>query len=84
MNDAKNVSAGKPKITGAIHAAPLGTPLTVTPIEELDAAFKGLDIVRMPDLPTAQISKSTRLKPGEEIQFLSSRARKKILITLCS
>lgn len=42
MNDAKNVSAGKPKITGAIHVAPSGTPLPVTPIEELDAAFKGL------------------------------------------
>lgn len=42
MNDAKNVSAGKPKITGAIHAAPLGTPLPTTPTEELDPSFKGL------------------------------------------
>ena len=42
MNDAKNVSAGKPKITGAIHAAPLGAPLPTTPTEELDPSFKGL------------------------------------------
>ncbi len=42
MNDAKNVSAGKPKITGAIHVAPLGAPLPITPTEELDASFKDL------------------------------------------
>ena len=42
MNDAKNVSAGKPKITGAIHVAPLGAPLPTTPTEELDASFRGL------------------------------------------
>ena len=42
MNDAKNVSAGKPKITGAMHVAPLGAPLPTTPTEELDASFKDL------------------------------------------
>lgn len=42
MNDAKNVSAGKPKITGAIHVAPVGAPLPVDPIEELDPSFRGL------------------------------------------
>ena len=42
MNNASNVSAGKPKITGAIYAAPIGTTLPVTPTEELDEAFKGL------------------------------------------
>lgn len=41
-NNASNVSAGKPKITGAIHAAPLGTPLPVDATSELDPAFKGL------------------------------------------
>lgn len=42
MNNASNVSAGKPKITGAIYAAPLGTLLPETPTEELDEAFRGL------------------------------------------
>ena len=42
MNNASNVSAGKPKITGAIYAAPLGTLLPETPTEELDEAFRVL------------------------------------------
>lgn len=42
MNNASNVSAGKPKITGAIYAAPIGTILPESPMEELDEAFRGL------------------------------------------
>lgn len=42
MNNASNVSAGKPKITGAIYAAPIGTILPESPVEELDEAFRGL------------------------------------------
>lgn len=40
--NASNVSAGKPKITGAISVAPVGTTLPTSPTEELDAAFEGL------------------------------------------
>lgn len=43
--DAKNVSAAKPKITGAIHSAPLGTKLPTSVDETLDTAFKGLGYV---------------------------------------
>ena len=42
MNNASNVSAGKPKVTGAIHVAPKGAPLPTSPIEALDASFKDL------------------------------------------
>ena len=42
MNNATNVSAGKPKVGGAIFAAPVGTPLPTTTAEALDPAFKNL------------------------------------------
>lgn len=41
-NNASNVSAGKPKVGGAIFAAPVGTPLPTSTTDELDAAFKNL------------------------------------------
>ena len=41
-NTASNVSAGKPKITGAIFAAPVGTVLPTTTSEDLAEAFKCL------------------------------------------
>lgn len=40
--DSKNVSAGKPKITGAIYRAPLGTTLPTDAVTALDAAFKNM------------------------------------------
>lgn len=42
MNTASNVSAGKPKITGAIYAAPLGTTLPTDTTTALNEAFKPL------------------------------------------
>lgn len=44
-NTASNVSAGKPKSTGAIWVAPKGTDLPVSTGEELNAAFKCLGYV---------------------------------------
>lgn len=41
-NTASNVSAGKPLATGAIWAAPLGTPLPTSTTDALDEAFKCL------------------------------------------
>lgn len=45
MNDATNVSFGKPKATGAVFVAPAGTPLPSNATSSLNAAFKGLGYV---------------------------------------
>ena len=40
MNNANNVSVGKPKANGAIYRAPLGTTLPTDAVTELDEVFK--------------------------------------------
>lgn len=45
MNDADNVSFGKPKSDGAVYVAPYGTPLPTNAHMALNAAFKGLGYV---------------------------------------
>lgn len=42
MPDVKNVSTGKPKVKGAIFAAPIGTTLPTSALSPLDSAFKEL------------------------------------------
>ena len=44
-NNAQNVTAGKPNVSGAIYRAPLGTSLPTTATETLDAAFEGLGYI---------------------------------------
>lgn len=45
MNDADNVSFGKPKSSGAVWVAPIGTPLPTNAHVSLNAAFKGMGYV---------------------------------------
>jgi hypothetical protein len=45
MNDADNVSFGKPKSTGAVYVAPYGTTLPTKAHVNLNAAFKNLGYV---------------------------------------
>lgn len=45
MNDADNVSFGKPKATGAVFVAPAGTALPTDATSSLNVAFKGLGYV---------------------------------------
>lgn len=45
MNDASNVSFGKPKASGAVFVAPAGTTLPTNATASLDAAFEGLGYV---------------------------------------
>ncbi len=61
-NNASNVSAGKPKITGSIFAAPLGTTLPTDATSELDAAFKGLGYVSDAGVVNGTAIESTKIK----------------------
>lgn len=45
MNDAQNVSFGKPKATGSVHVAPAGTTLPTNATSDLDPAFLNLGYV---------------------------------------
>lgn len=45
MTTATNVSAGKPKVGGAIFTAPVGTPLPTSATEALNSAFQSLGYV---------------------------------------
>ena len=45
MNDTKNISAGKPKVSGAVFRAPLGTTLPTDSTTALNEAFVGLGFV---------------------------------------
>lgn len=45
MNDASNVSFGKPKATGAVFVAPAGTALPTNATDALAPAYKGLGYV---------------------------------------
>ena len=43
--DAKNVSAAKPKVGGAVWRAPLGTPLPTDAKSALNEAFESLGYI---------------------------------------
>ena len=45
MANAKNVTAAKPKVGGAVHRAPLGTPLPTDAKSALDKAFESLGYI---------------------------------------
>lgn len=61
-NNKANVSAGKPKIGGAIYRAPLGTTLPTTATEALNAAFKAMGYVSSDGLTNANNSTATNIK----------------------
>ncbi len=44
-NNAQHVTAGKPKVGGAIYRAPLGSTLPTTATETLDAAFENVGYI---------------------------------------
>ena len=62
MSDAKNVTAGKPKVSGSIFRAPLGTPLPTDALSELDEAFVQLGYVDENGLTNSNSMSVTNIK----------------------
>lgn len=62
MANVNNVSFGKPKISGAISVAPLGTTLPKDAVSALDAEFKSLGYVNEDGLSNANSPKTKTKK----------------------
>lgn len=60
--DALQVTAGKPKITGAVFRAPLGTNLPSTATETLNSAFKELGYVSDAGVVNSNSPSNTAIK----------------------
>ncbi|MBP3753593.1 MAG: phage tail protein [Lachnospiraceae bacterium] len=62
MNDATNVTTGKPKVSGAVHFAPLGTTLPTDATTALDPAFVDLGYVSADGLTNNNSPESDTVK----------------------
>ena len=62
MPDATNVSVGKPKVGGAVYAAPLGTTLPTSATETLNGAFEELGYVSEDGLTNSNSPESDTIK----------------------
>lgn len=83
-NTASNVSAGKPKVTGAVFAAPLGTTLPVTTSEELAEAFKCLGYCSDAGVVNSTNMESTKIKSwgGETVLVIQATKEDSFKFTL--
>lgn len=61
-NNASNVSAGKPKITGSIFVAPLGTTLPTDASTALADAFQGMGYVSDAGVVNGTAMETTKIK----------------------
>lgn len=60
--DSKNVTASKPKVTGSIHRAPLGTTLPTDATTALNEAFKSLGYVSEEGVSNSNTASSDKTK----------------------
>lgn len=75
--DANNVTAGKPKVGGAIFRAPIGTTLPVSADEELDMAFKQLGYASDAGLVNSNSPESSDIKAWGGDVVLTTQTQKK-------
>lgn len=59
--ETKNVTPGKPRVTGAIFRAPAGTPVPTDATSQLDAAFKELGYVNDQGVRNANTAEKTKV-----------------------
>ena len=62
MSNSNNVTAGKPKITGSVWVAPVGTTLPTSTTESLNAAFKELGYVSDAGITNSNSPSNTAIK----------------------
>lgn len=62
MSDVKNVTTAKPKISGPIFSAPIGTALPTDATTELDAAFKSLGYISEDGMTNENSPESDNIK----------------------
>ena len=75
--DALNVTASKPKVSGAIFNAPLGTNLPTDAVTELETAFKSLGYVSEDGVSNTHSPESTDIKAWGGDIVLSTQTDKK-------
>lgn len=62
MSDVTKVTAGKPKVGGAVHRAPLGTALPTSANEDLDAGFVSLGYISEDGMTNSNSPESSNIK----------------------